>query len=936
MPPTDLKEKENTESGLNKSSDTDKAVGDLERSFASPSATDNDLPAGHPSKTKKGSLKRLLTPKKALIGVGTTLVVSGSLFFVNLIGGPLELLHLSNILDRTSQPTQSMMRSRTGSMLRNARAAQTGDIGESRVSRIGSRIFSNVTNQLANIGVEFSDRSSRTGRPGVMSVDGNRHPQFRDIPGGPQREAAVARHYGINQSRVSTVSGRVIVDLQGYSAGAVRALVDTSLRNLEDGRVKTAMNKRVMAKFFNVPSLFRPFQRVQADTEQRLDTRAQRRQTERERKATKRPTLSPRYQSAIDTAKSRLQGWSGRIAVLTTLQGVYCNIYGVRDLLPLINYAQVVVPASIESIDKRAVPAQLQAGENVSLAQANAVVESFSYDAQEAINEIGADNLDIEDIEQMEANDGKSIWSGKALSALANNNSGAGQEIDPGYKLAFSGQLEGENLSSLFEDSVAGSITCSTAGMVVGGVLGTALAFVPVAGWKARAAIAGGQTLLFMAATNVITGIVIDRTSEHAMEVFSGPQGGNLLAYGARASNNMNAQSMGGVELSNTQTAALLREANERERLELQERSFAQRTLDISDHRSVLGQTYRSLSTKFEAGFLKGLFSLFNPVTLFSSISNSITSVVRADTNESYDWGFPVYGVPLDILNNDKYEDPYYNASVVTTILDTRDSRSEDLIERAEICFGVRVVNQSGEWNVLRDEAVNPLEDDYIDADCDDLSDEDWARMMLFVFDNSIITALDCYEGNRVSCNDLGIGASSPQQAGDINIDTEGGFVGVDTSNLVCPDGSSDMGTVLVPTGENLPSDIQQTEIRLCDIPGISTGTNVIIAQNVIDLLAAAEQDGLSLTGTNFRSSERQAELRVINGCPDVYESPASTCDIPTARPGSSMHEHGLAIDFRNCAERSTQCYQWLDRNAADFGLINLPSEPWHWSTNGR
>ncbi len=46
------------------------------------------------------------------------------------------------------------------------------------------------------------------------------------------------------------------------------------------------------------------------------------------------------------------------------------------------------------------------------------------------------------------------------------------------------------------------------------------------------------------------------------------------------------------------------------------------------------------------------------------------------------------------------------------------------------------------------------------------------------------------------------------------------------------------------------------------------------------------------------------------------------------------MHERGLAIDFAACSTRSTPCYQWLSRNAARFGLHDLPSEPWHWSTN--
>jgi LAS superfamily LD-carboxypeptidase LdcB len=52
------------------------------------------------------------------------------------------------------------------------------------------------------------------------------------------------------------------------------------------------------------------------------------------------------------------------------------------------------------------------------------------------------------------------------------------------------------------------------------------------------------------------------------------------------------------------------------------------------------------------------------------------------------------------------------------------------------------------------------------------------------------------------------------------------------------------------------------------------------------------------------------------------------------------MHEQGLALDFTYngslISSRSNPGFQWLAANAAGFGFYNLPSEPWHWSTNGR
>ena len=107
------------------------------------------------------------------------------------------------------------------------------------------------------------------------------------------------------------------------------------------------------------------------------------------------------------------------------------------------------------------------------------------------------------------------------------------------------------------------------------------------------------------------------------------------------------------------------------------------------------------------------------------------------------------------------------------------------------------------------------------------------------------------------------------------------------------------------------------------------------IAPDVVMMLKAAEDDGVTLTGGGWRDTALQIELRRQHCDGDIYIRPASACSPPTARPGSSQHEFGLAIDFNNCTTRSTDCYLWLADHAAEFGFKNLPTEPWHWSTTG-
>ncbi len=128
----------------------------------------------------------------------------------------------------------------------------------------------------------------------------------------------------------------------------------------------------------------------------------------------------------------------------------------------------------------------------------------------------------------------------------------------------------------------------------------------------------------------------------------------------------------------------------------------------------------------------------------------------------------------------------------------------------------------------------------------------------------------------------------------------------------------------------------------LSTVDGITVDAQ--IAAQVQELIAAAADAGFVLTGGGWRSADAQIALRRSH-CGEshyaIYEMPPSLCTPPTARPGESMHERGLAIDF-SCdgdlvTNRSSACYRWLTVNAAAYGLMELTTgaEPWHWSTSG-
>ena len=129
--------------------------------------------------------------------------------------------------------------------------------------------------------------------------------------------------------------------------------------------------------------------------------------------------------------------------------------------------------------------------------------------------------------------------------------------------------------------------------------------------------------------------------------------------------------------------------------------------------------------------------------------------------------------------------------------------------------------------------------------------------------------------------------------------------------------------------------------------PELATVGTITVAASIAPqlraLLAAASSDGIFLGGYGYRDVSVQVALRAQNcgGWSDaaIYDVDPSSCSPPTARPGSSLHEQGLAVDFSVdgafIESRSSEAFQWLAANAGRYGFANLPSEPWHWSTTG-
>jgi len=139
-----------------------------------------------------------------------------------------------------------------------------------------------------------------------------------------------------------------------------------------------------------------------------------------------------------------------------------------------------------------------------------------------------------------------------------------------------------------------------------------------------------------------------------------------------------------------------------------------------------------------------------------------------------------------------------------------------------------------------------------------------------------------------------------------------------------------------VPTGPvpNCPGGVTKGTSGIVACSSISAEIDKMVAD------AAHATPPITISGGGFRTQADQIQLRTKNcgGAANVYNASA-TCSPPTAVPGHSLHEAGLAFDLTcNGAQTSSSsdCFKWLQKNASNYGLKNLPGEAWHWSTTGQ
>jgi D-alanyl-D-alanine carboxypeptidase len=178
------------------------------------------------------------------------------------------------------------------------------------------------------------------------------------------------------------------------------------------------------------------------------------------------------------------------------------------------------------------------------------------------------------------------------------------------------------------------------------------------------------------------------------------------------------------------------------------------------------------------------------------------------------------------------------------------------------------------------------------------------------------------------------------------------GNIYADSSTVACAAGTTNLGVFTGYTGGTA------LQVRLCAIPGLSSGSsestpgtayyiagasglaivNSRVSGAMLGLVNAARASGRTLSAnSSFRTNQHQTDLCNANtNCRNgIYDQ--------VARPGTSNHQLGVAIDFAGtsvrggstCATRArdtaSAVWNWLEANARRFGFRQYSAESWHW-----
>lgn len=674
-------------------------------------------------------------------------------------------------------------------LFRWARASKTGSVAESRVGIIGSKYFNAALDDLAKIGITIEPTPN--GSPGKFIIDTEKmKTAFPEMEGMDrvQQEEFLRDKFGLTGNAANNLSatefndaaktGKFAIDTRTLGLKATRATALKGLGLLNDGWIDSAMKTRFLTKALNLPSLFHPMNRAKAALSNRIsgsvDLKKERRQAEQAReKALTDPEIAE-SKPDVDAIKGKTTGITGTIIKATTLTGIACVVYSVADNIVNVNHERIVMTSEARATDVMAVDSQWENGGD-------------SFDPSQP-GEVAHAQID---------KNGKGIADSAAWNAASHDGTyRGGYQMNTVYKGAFSGDTTAANIRSGVDKAMGGSagVLCSKPGILaqilvtVGAAILTDGSSITLQTIGKVALEQGINFVVAGVAMHFITDFILNENTAAQLkaEDFQGPIGGELLTYGARAAANTAGVAGGGIALGNNTSTMYANEVAAAQHEEFEHRNVFARVFDPGERESLAGHLAMALTPALSGGITA---MANNAASGILNIGHSLSSAFslflpKVGASAPFDWGFPQYGIPETMLADPNLSNPYDNATRVVDLLNTN---PDPYVSRAATCFGVDINNNNPLqlWDVFPTKDVNTSSQEYTDAHCNDLSDYNWKRVIMFTFDTQTMKAVACYQGDNDACSE--VAGNGPANAA-----------------LTATGGTTGSGSTTLPTGDTI------------------------------------------------------------------------------------------------------------------------------------
>lgn len=895
---------------------------------------------------KKKPKKKISRPKKILISV-LIAVMGGGIFGVATLSGPIKLVQFAQTLQKHFSSLETLTDDRSSRFTTFRRLLQSGSVQSTRLGTVAGKyadrwdqrlndragirpVYDRLTGRM--VGFEVTDE--RKARNAVQDFEQDGTPIVDSDP-----NARAGRDGD------SPISGRII-SLRDTAARTRRSSIRGVVNGLDINKVSSAVGSRVLIRLGGVD--FHPLKNLQRRSGEKIVDYYDRKQAEREeriRNGARPPNArgldsetttdddgntqtNPDSDAAADGGLSeiddaidasnngdldafeqqftnKLLGRVGGGALAAF--GAVCVVRDLGNQAEELQFNSTILPMIRMGFEFMAVGSQILAFQDLNLNEINFYAQKL-YDQERKIAHVAAASIQYE-----------------------NGQPPTGEDISSAVK---PDSVNGKPLVFRAIDAVPGIDTGCKLTDVVG-----LISRIPIIGdvTEALTSFASDsfdsilEAAVGVSVSDFIGSIVAWMAGEAVDTDASGATLGNYANYGARLASNTQSQAFGGRELNQVETAELRSLEQQRIAKEKESMGLFERYLSPETPGSL---TLAAAGTIANGSNSLGSLLLRNPI---SSLSSVLPRASAQETN-AYDYGFAKVGFSATEAENELIADPFENAEFV-------ESNFDELNERYEECFPVRLSLQSDDIIVSVDSFAdsNVVNQFTTNKDlCNNPNDDDLLRFRAYLADTMIAKSLNCYEGDTTSCNEIafngqGIGGTLPGSVV--------GEITEDTTNLPCaPEGLM---------GEEIRDIPGPNQAKVCNY-GSDIWVNASWSPTISAMFAEARAAGIDVRGGAWRDPATQVRLYRDN-----CGNGARRCNPPTAPPGTSMHEYGLAIDFshitetcgvargiRTCPQSAT--YRWLVDNAVESrdgptaataryrDVIKLSSEAWHWSFNGR